>query len=144
MTERRAGALHRGGNYLAIGPSSLIWDGAALTFRIRERSAPVPSAVRGTVRVFPEAFTGWSVALDPAGHHVWTPMAPRAAVEVAFDAPSLAWRGTGYLDSNTGDAPLERDFTEWDWSRAALPSGETAILFEAVCREAPANDQIAR
>ena len=51
----------------SIGPSALAWDGTTLTLRIDERTAPVPSRIRGTVRVRPEALTARSFALDGAG-----------------------------------------------------------------------------
>jgi carotenoid 1,2-hydratase len=52
-------------------------------------------------------------------------------VEVDLTRPSgLRWSGKGYLDSNEGDRPLERDFTTWDWSRVNLRRG-AAILYDA-------------
>ena len=44
--------------------------------------------------------------------------------------PSLSWRGNGYLDSNEGDEPIDRPFVEWDWSRASLRDGSTAVLYD--------------
>ena len=58
------------------------------------------------------------------------PIAPAARVEVAFDAPRLRWAGHGYLDCNEGDEPIERPFRSWDWSRAQLAGGDTAVLYD--------------
>jgi carotenoid 1,2-hydratase len=74
-------------------------------------------------------------ALEDAGGHLWRPIAPRARVEVALDAPDLSWNGVGYFDMNAGDEPLEAAFSRWTWSRAARPDGAT-ILYEAERRRA--------
>jgi carotenoid 1,2-hydratase len=130
MTERGRASVRRDAGSLAIGPSSLRWDGATLIIEVRETGVPLPRPIRGEVRVTPEALTGFSASLDDAGRHRWRPMAPRARVEVRLDQPSLRWSGTGYLDSNDGDEPLEAGFRRWDWSRAVLAGGETAILYD--------------
>ncbi len=130
MTERGRAALHRDATTLAIGPSRLEWDGTALTVTIRERGAPLPRAIVGTVRVTPAALTGARFTLDGGGRHRWSPIAPIARVEVALDAPGLRWSGPGYLDTNDGDRPLEADFRQWDWCRAPSPDGAT-ILYNA-------------
>ncbi len=134
MTERGGRAVAREAGALAIGPSSLRWDGSTLVITVSEIGAPLPRAIRGEVRLTPEALTGFSATLDDAGRHRWRPMAPRARVEVALDQPALRWSGTGYLDSNDGDEPLEAGFRRWDWSRAVLPAGETAILYDTFPR----------
>ncbi len=134
MTERGRAQVTRDARSLTIGPSSLRWDGATLVISVRETGVPLPRPIRGEVRVTPEALTGFSATLDDAGRHRWRPIAPRARVEVAFDRPGLSWIGTGYLDSNDGDEPLERGFRRWDWSRASLGGGETAILYDTFPR----------
>jgi carotenoid 1,2-hydratase len=134
MTERGRAAIRRDAGALAIGPSSLRWNGTTLTIAIRETGVPLPRPIRGEVRVTPEALTGFSATLDDAGHHRWRPIAPRARVEVELERPSLRWSGTGYLDSNDGDEPLEAGFHRWDWSRAVLACGETAIFYDTVPR----------
>jgi carotenoid 1,2-hydratase len=133
LTERPRASVHRAASTLAIGPSSLEWDGAALTVRIDEVTAPLPSRVRGVVRVHPSALTARSFALDAAGAHRWWPIAPRARVEVALERPRLAWRGEGYFDSNAGDAPLEDAFAGWTWSRARVGDG-AAVLYDVLRR----------
>ena len=134
MTERGSASVRRDADSLAIGPSGLRWDGTSLIIEISEMGMPLPRPIRGEVRVTPEALTGFSATLDDAGRHRWRPMAPRARVEVVLDQPSLRWSGTGYLDSNDGDEPLEAGFHRWDWSRAVLPGGETAILYDTFPR----------
>jgi carotenoid 1,2-hydratase len=130
LTERGRAAVRRDATSLAIGPSSLVWDGDALTVRLDEVTAPLPSRVRGTVRLHPAAVTDHRQTLDGEGLHRWWPIAPCARVEVELERPSLRWSGPGYFDTNEGDAPLERAFTTWDWSRAPLRRG-TAVLYEA-------------
>ena len=130
MTERGRGALDRGAGHLSIGPSALRWDGDTLTIDIEEVTAPLPSRLRGTVRVRPGALTGRCFMLDDAGRHRWSPIAPASRVEVELTHPSLRWSGPGYLDTNDGDAPLESDFVQWDWCRAPTPAG-AAILYNA-------------
>ena len=130
MTERGRTSLHRDATTLSIGPSALTWDGTSLAIRIEETTAPIPSRLRGIVRVFPGAVTQRSFSLDTAGRHRWSPIAPASRVEVEMTSPSLRWSGPGYLDSNEGDRALEADFLEWDWCRAPTPAGAT-ILYNA-------------
>ena len=133
MTERGRGALHRDATQLAIGPSALRWDGDGLTIDIAEVTAPLPSRIRGVVRVHPQALTGRAFTLDEAGHHRWSPVAPVCRVEVALDSPALRWSGPGYLDTNSGARPLEADFVHWDWCRAPMRDSAT-ILYNATRR----------
>ena len=130
MTERGRTALHRDATTLSIGPSALHWDGTQLTIDIAEVTAPLPSRLRGTVRVTPAAVTGRTFNLDQAGRHTWSPIAPMSHVEVALTSPALRWSGPGYLDTNSGARPLEADFVHWDWCRAPMPDG-AAILYNA-------------
>ena len=141
MTERGRRALHRGENHMIIGASALHWDGASLTIWIEEVTAPVPSRLRGMVRVTPRALTGRTFALDVAGRHRWSPIAPAAHVEVMMERPSLRWSGVGYLDSNEGDRPLERDFREWDWCRA--PTGDGALILYNAERRVGGHQELA-
>jgi len=134
MTERPRSAVSRTSNLFTMGPSNLSWDGKSLTIRIDEITAPIPRRVRGTVRVVPTAITQQAFTLNASGHHRWWPIAPCARVQVALDAPHLRWQGDGYFDMNTGDAPLEQGFADWQWARAAMQDG-TAILYEALRRD---------
>jgi len=98
-------------------------------------SAPIPRRIRGVVRLYPAVVPGRGFTLDPAGRHVWTPLAPIARVEVAMQQPALSWSGAGYLDMNAGSAPLERDFVRWDWSCARTGDG-AAVLYDVTPRGA--------
>ncbi len=138
MTERGAASVERDATRLRIGPSGLRWDGEVLVFTLQERSMPWGRRISGEVRVRPEALTGFAAEIDGAGRHRWRPMSPRARVEVALGRPGLAWSGTGYLDSNDGDEPLEAGFRRWDWCRAPLDGGDTAILYDTEPRVGPA------
>ena len=134
LTDRPRGSVTRDATHLAIGPSALEWDGTALTIRVEEVTAPIPSRLRGTVRIIPAAVNRRSFVLDAAGRHRWRPIAPVARAEVVMERPALRWSGAAYFDTNDGDAPLERDFVEWDWCRAPGADG-TAILYEATRRD---------
>jgi len=123
MTERGRADLSRTQDTLAIGPSNMRWDGAALTLDIDEWTAPLPSRVRGTVTLRPKAISERAYALDLNGRHHWRPIAPRARIEVNFDGGALAWSGEAYLDSNWGAEPLEHGFRSWHWSRAHTQHG---------------------
>jgi carotenoid 1,2-hydratase len=135
MTERGRRSLRRSAGALEIGRSALEWDGQALTVRIDEITAPLPSRILGTVRLHPAAVTGHVFALDDDRLHRWTPIAPVARVEVALERPASRWTGDGYFDSNGGDAPLEDAFRRWDWSRARLRGGDTAVLYDVSRRQ---------
>lgn len=76
------------------------------------------------------------LALDGPRRHWWRPIAPRAAVEVDFEQPSLRWRGVGYLDSNHGTQPLDEGMQEWSWQRAHAASG-TRIVYDIRPAEGP-------
>jgi len=130
MTERGRGQLARSASELQIGASRLHWDGQALVIDIDEIAVPLPRRVRGRVRLHPQGLCGFTAALDAAGRHRWGPIAPCARVEVEFDRPGLRWNGHAYLDSNEGDEPVERAFSEWDWSRAGLRDGSTAVIYD--------------
>jgi len=138
MTERGRGDLAVRPDGLSIGPSAVSWDGEVFGIRIDETAVPVPRRVRGTVRVRPGMVTPGPFELDAAGRHRWWPISPRCRVEVDLSSPHRSWRGTGYLDTNRGDEPLEDGFVAWDWSRADLgdgPDGGAAILYEPVRRD---------
>jgi carotenoid 1,2-hydratase len=130
MTERSGASLHREARQLAIGPSSLRWDGSALTVSIDEIANPLPRRVRGTVRVLPRGLSRFGTTLEPAGRHRWGPIAPCARVEVDLPAPGLRWRGHAYLDSNEGDEPIAGPFRHWDWLRALYPDDSTAVVYD--------------
>jgi len=130
MTERARSALHRSQAGLAIGPSSMSWASGALVVALDEVGAPVPRRIRGTLRIVPDAIVQRSFALDRAGSHRWWPIAPGAGIEVVLDHPRLRWQGRAYIDTNVGTEPLEHAFCGWDWSRANLPGGAAAVLYD--------------
>lgn len=130
MTERGARHVTRSPDHFGIGPSELHWDGQSLRVRIDELGVPIPRRVRGEVRVWPTALSRFTTALDAGGRHRWGPIAPCARIEVALEQPALRWTGEAYLDSNEGDEPIDRPFTDWDWSRASVPGGQTAVIYD--------------
>jgi carotenoid 1,2-hydratase len=130
MTERGRAQLQRSATELAIGPSAVRWDGQALLIDIDEVCSPLPRRVRGRVRVLPQGLCRFSAPLDAAARHRWGPIAPCARIEVELDRPGLRWSGQAYLDSNEGDEPVDRAFRSWDWSRASLRDGSTAVIYD--------------
>ncbi len=129
MTERGRNGVQREGERLCIGPSSLRWENDALIIDIDEVGVPLPTRLRGQVRLYPSTINTEDFALDAAGRHRWWPIAPTARVEVDFTNPNLRWSGPGYMDSNRGSEPLEEAFQSWDWSRAELDQG-AAVLYD--------------
>jgi len=51
MTERGRTRLHTDATQMVVGPSALTWRDDRLTFDINEVTMPIPSRLRGTVRV---------------------------------------------------------------------------------------------
>ena len=137
MTERTSAAVEQTDDHFVCGPSSLGWDGTALTINIDEVTVPIPSRLRGKVRLIPKAITDTRVHLDADGLHRWWPISPLADVEVDLQSPGRQWRGHGYFDSNWGDVPLETSFATWHWSRARTPSG-AQIFYDVNRRRGPA------
>ncbi|MEM1106112.1 MAG: carotenoid 1,2-hydratase [Pseudomonadota bacterium] len=135
MTERGARHTRLSAARLAVGPSALTWDGRGLTIDVHERCAPLPYPLRGQIKVHFNHVLDHAFTLEDAGAHRWAPVQTNADVEVAFTAPALSWRGTGYVDSNQGAEPLEAGFRHWDWSRYDLGGGETAVLYNTAPRQ---------
>jgi carotenoid 1,2-hydratase len=134
MTERGRDTLVRDRSTLKIGPSQVHWDGEALVIDVDEVGAVLPLKTRGRIRLIPQVLGQRRFRLDPSGRHVWEPLAPRARVEVDFAEPNVKWTGQGYLDANHGSEPLEDGFADWQWSRAHLKGGETAVIYEGKLR----------
>ena len=135
MTERGSRGLARDRDRLVVGPSQLDWNGNRLAITIDEIATPWPARIRGEVRLHAHSLVDHSLSLDRAGRHSWTALAPCARVEVDLEHPRLRWHGHGYWDMNTGSEPLEQGFTRWDWSRATLHDGSTAVLYDASRRD---------
>lgn len=134
MTERLPHAIRRDHACFVIGPSRVLWDGEGLTIEINELACPLPTRLRGTVRVTPLATFDRSFRLDGQNRHRWQPFAPLARVFVDLEQPALRWAGDGYFDINDGDCPLERDFVGWHWSRAATRRG-TVVSYDTTPRD---------
>jgi carotenoid 1,2-hydratase len=130
MTERGSASVARTASQFVIGPSQLKWIGDHLQIDLNEVSVPIPKGVLGMVRVYPEALCSYSNALDDQGKHRWGPIAPCARVEVDLQKPGVRWQGHGYLDSNEGDEPVTIPFKTWDWSRARMADGSTAVIYD--------------
>ena len=126
MTDRGEAALDRSAARIGIGPSSMSWDGTAVTIEVDERTWPHMTRMRGQVRLIPSAITEVELPLTPDGAHIWRPLAPTARIEVRLGRHG-EWDGHGYLDSNFGTRPLEADFSYWTWGR--FPTGDGSVCF---------------
>jgi len=134
MTDRGAGALALSADAIAIGPSSMRWEGDALVVDIDEMSWPHLQRLRGRVTVHPAAVTDVELPLTACGTHVWRPFAPEARIAVALDRPGWSWSGHGYFDANFGTRALETDFRFWTWGRYPTRRGATAF-YDATRRD---------
>ncbi|MEL6869812.1 MAG: carotenoid 1,2-hydratase [Pseudomonadota bacterium] len=130
MTERSASMFNSRAQGVNIGPSSMYWDNNALVVDIDERCNPLPIAFRGQVRLQPTLVNPHAFALHSNGQHHWWPVAPVATAEVKLQSPDVQFSGSAYLDSNFGNRPLERDFSDWDWTRSESPvrDGKTPAI----------------
>ncbi len=134
MTERGLGHVARDATFFKVGPSSLVWNGDELTIAIKEYGAPLPRALRGTVRLSAKDFYDSAVMLDSFGKHYWQAVSPHARVSVEFENPKLSWEGSAYHDMNWGDEPLEQGFSDWTWARANTVHG-TEVLYDVNRRD---------
>jgi carotenoid 1,2-hydratase len=142
MTERGAGDCAQERDALQIGPSAMRWSNDRLIIDIEERDIrlgiPWRRRVKGQIILHPEMLNARSFKLDPAGRHHWQAIAPRARIEVKMEAPGIAWKGSGYLDSNHGSEPIEDGFQSWHWSRAHVGQGrgsQVAVIYEGTRRD---------
>jgi carotenoid 1,2-hydratase len=101
---------------------------------INEVGVPIPFPVKGKVRVIPHGLSNRLWALDEEARHHWGPIAPSARVEAEFSSPNIRWSGHAYLDANEGTEPINKaenaSFIDWDWSRASLKDGSTAVIYD--------------
>jgi carotenoid 1,2-hydratase len=143
MTERGQSYVHRSPTEFVIGPSAVKWDGDALVIDINEVGVPVPFSVKGRVRVIPHGLSNRVWALDGEAKHYWGPIAPSATVEAEFSSPNIRWSGHAYLDANEGSEPINKasnqTFVDWDWSRASLKDGSTAVIYDV---RQPSSDRL--
>ena len=130
MTERGHRSTRRSEREFVVGPSRMAWDGDALIVEFNERSAPLPWPVKGRIRLSPSALCHFVTNLDANGRHRWGPIAPCSRIEVELEQPGVSWSGPAYMDSNEGDEPIEKAFVDWDWSRARLHDGSTAVIYD--------------
>jgi carotenoid 1,2-hydratase len=134
MTERGGKALRPSAEGLEIGPSSLHWRDGRLRIDIDEIAPLRLAPLRGTVTLTPEILPDYATDFGTGGRHRWSPIAPRAHVEVRLKDPSLSWDGTGYFDMNRGDEPIEDGFAYWNWSRACLHN-KAVVLYDVIRRD---------
>lgn len=139
LNERAITARDRSPNALALGRSTLFWEGSdALVLDLDERTSPAPlrrggAPIRGRIRLLPEGAPTRGPRLLADGHS-WWPIAPISAIEVELDEPRLRFRGHGYHDANYGVEPLEAAFRTWRWSRARLSGDRALVHYDTVDR----------
>lgn len=134
LTERTRRALVRSRNLLRVGSSEIRWTGSAFELDIDEWTAPLPSPIRGRIRITPSLPAGHPLAIDRDGKHKWFPIAPLAIVEADFVSPRLNWIGSGYVDGNVGEEPIELAFRRWNWSRAHI-NDSTVVFYDIQRRD---------
>jgi carotenoid 1,2-hydratase len=144
MTERSQASVTRSATDFVIGPSAMRWQNDELIIDINEIGVPVPLPVKGQVRLKPHGLSNRLWALDDDEKHHWGPIAPSATVEVTLTAPSIRWTGHAYFDANEGTEPINKrdnpSFVDWDWSRASLKDGSTAVIYDV--RQGPNNERL--
>ncbi len=117
MTERGQRSLRRSATVFEVGPSRIERQDDGLVISLDEIAVPLPRRVRGTIRVALPGNGSPEIALDPGGRHHWRAFAPASRITVELDRPALRWSGTGYVDHNRGDEPIEDGFSHWSWAR---------------------------
>ncbi|MFM7801504.1 MAG: carotenoid 1,2-hydratase, partial [Limnohabitans sp.] len=130
MTERGARHCHRNQQQFTIGPSQWRMEGDTMVIDMDEVAVPWPHRVSGQVRLQADQWFNFSTPIDSHGKHRWGPLAPSARITVDLQNPSQRWQGQAYLDSNEGDEPIHHACHEWDWSRALLKDGSTAVIYD--------------
>lgn len=128
------GALGRDRSLLSIGETRARWQDGSLRVSIREVTAPFASRIAGEITLRPASVGDEAHAIDGAGRHVWSPIAPFGRVEVELREPRLSWRGAAYLDHNAGEEPLARGFRGWTWSRVTT-ADRTVVVYDTLCRD---------
>ncbi len=132
LRERRVAVAQRAADGVAIGASTMRWDGDRLAIDLDERTTPFGRPVRGTIVLHPEAHTGLDLPVDERGDHRWWPVAPLARIEVNLPQPGVRFSGHGYHDANAGTSPLESTFESWNWSRARA-EGAALLTYDLAC-----------
>jgi len=89
MTERNADSVRQSPERLQIGPSALSIENDCLTLSLDEWSVPLPSRMRGELRITLPSFNARPITLDAANLHQWQPVAPRTRIRVHMNEPSL-------------------------------------------------------
>jgi carotenoid 1,2-hydratase len=134
LTERPKEHVASSPDRLAIGPSTMRWDGNDLEVRFLEREAPFGRRLSGTVKLHAPALHGAPVSLAES-RHTWWPIAPFARATVELERPRrLRFEGSAYADANAGTEPLERGFSSWSWSRVSSDDG-AVLTYDVVRRD---------
>ncbi len=134
FTEYRGDEVSRDADTMVLGRNRLARDDAGLVIDIDERTYPWGRPLRGRVRLDALGWRRQQFALDGAARHLWWPIAPRARITVALEAPALEFTGAGYHDSNRGTEALEASLRHWTWSRST-DGDATSLLYDVTDRD---------
>lgn len=130
MTERGRKHARQQETSFFVASSGIERTAEGFRIVVDDRCAPIPRKISGEILITAPALMGEGFAIDAAKQHFWRPLAPATPVELRMNAPDLRWKGTGYVDMNWGNVPLESTFSHWDWMRADLGGGHSAIFYE--------------
>ena len=111
---------------IAIGASTLSWQGDAAKVHIDGRQSPWPTQMKLDLTLTAMAPAAREVVLAEAGDHRWQALMPRATV--ALTRGGTTRQGHGYHDTNHGRSALGVDLCRWRWTRVHGPD-ETDIYY---------------
>jgi carotenoid 1,2-hydratase len=134
MTERGVRQVARNTNGLAIGPSSMRWDGSALEIEIHERCAPIPWPLRGRIRIHPSGLAKRSFALDSRREASVAADRTECAGGSCLLEPRLQMVWDRVLGLESRHRAAGGAFRDWTWSRVAS-GGSTVVLYDVSERE---------
>ena len=129
FTEYDRTESHCSNRALGLGRNRIEYADNSLICHIDDLTAPLPSRVRGTVRLDCTRAADLPVQLLPEREHWWRVIVPRGGISVDLEQPKLSWRGQGYFDSNIGNEPLEAAFQNWSWLRATTSAHRTLVIY---------------
>jgi carotenoid 1,2-hydratase len=135
FTEEPRSRVERSSDFLQIGNNRMIAASEGeMLIEIDEHSPKFHRRIRGTVRLKYNSFSRTGFYLDRNRRHAWHPIVPVATIEVNLVSPEIRFIGSGYLDMNFGEVPLETDFSQWCWSRHALPD-KTFMFYDGTYQD---------
>lgn len=102
---------------LAVGASTLTYEGGEVRARVRERQALSGAPLEADLVLRSLGPGHDEVRLVDGEPHFWQPLLPRATATLRLPALGAASEGLGYHDTNRGEEALGAGVRGWDWSR---------------------------